>query len=89
MTWKIEFDPSALRELDKLDPQIAARVLRFLRDRVAVLENPRSLGEALKGPRLGAFWKYRVSDYRIIAHIEDDTLRILVLRIGNRREVYR
>jgi len=37
----------------------------------------------------GAFWKYRVGDYRIISNIEDGRLLILVIRIGNRREVYR
>jgi mRNA interferase RelE/StbE len=52
-------------------------------------EDPRSLGEALKGSQLGEFWKYRVGDYRIIACIEDGALRVLVLRLGNRKEVYR
>jgi mRNA interferase RelE/StbE len=47
------------------------------------------VGEALKGSKLGAFWKYRVGDYRIVASIEDDALRVLVVRVGNRREVYR
>ena len=61
----------------------------FLRDRVAGLDDPRSIGEALKGSRLGEFWKYRVGDYRIISCIEDGALRILVVKIGNRREVYR
>jgi len=89
MAWKIELDSAAERELDKLDPQAARRILTFLRDRVALLEDPRSIGEALKGSKLGAFWKYRVGDHRIIASIEDHALRILVIRIGNRREVYR
>ena len=89
MAWKIEFDPAAERELDKLDPPIARRILAFLHDRVAKLDDPRSLGEALKGSKLGAFWKYRVGDYRLIASIEDGALRILVVRIVNRREVYR
>ena len=89
MAWKIELDPAAERELDKLDPPIARRILAFLHDRVAKLDDPRSIGEALKGSKLGAFWKYRVGDYRIIASIEDGALRILVVRIGNRREVYR
>lgn len=89
MVWKIEFDPAAERELDKLDPQIARRILTFLRSRVAVLDDPRSIGEALKGSKLGEFWKYRVGDYRIISNIEDSTLQILIVRIGNRREVYR
>jgi addiction module toxin, relE/stbE family len=38
---------------------------------------------------LGAFWKYRVGYYRIISNIEDGRLLILVIRIGNCREVYR
>ena len=89
MVWKIEFDPAAARELGKVDPQVARRILSFLKDRVAHLDDPRSIGEALKGSKLGAFWKYRVSDYRIISNIEDGRLLILVIRIGNRREVYR
>ncbi len=89
MVWRVELDPAAERELDKLDPQAARRILAFLHGRVAVLDNPRSIGEALKGSKLGELWKYRVGDYRIISSIEDGALRILVVRIGNRREVYR
>ena len=89
MAWKVELDPAAERELDKLDPQIARRVLTFLHGRVAVLDDPRSIGEALKGSKLGEFWKYRVGDCRVISSIEDGALRIIVVKIGNRREVYR
>jgi len=89
MAWKIELDPGVERELSKLDPPIARRILGFLRDRLAPLDDPRSIGEALKGSKLGDFWKYRVGDYRIIANIEDNEVRILVVRIGNRREVYK
>jgi mRNA interferase RelE/StbE len=89
MAWKIEIDRAAERDLDQLDPQIARRLLLFLHKRIAVLEDPRSIGSALKGSRLGEFWKYRVGDYRIIAHIEDTFLRILVVKIGNRRDVYK
>ena len=89
MAWRIEFDPAAERELGKLDPPIARRILAFLHERVAPLDDPRSLGEALKGSRLGEFWKYRIGDYRVIAGIEDAALRILVVRLGNRRDVYR
>lgn len=89
MAWQIEFDDASKKDLAKLDKQIARRITEFLRERVAVLDDPRSIGEALKGSRLGAFWKYRVGDYRIIASIEDGALRILVVKIGNRKEVYR
>ena len=89
MAWKIEFDPAAEKELDKLDPQTIKRILKFLLERVAPLDDPRSIGEALKGSRLGSFWKYRVGDYRLISAIEDQHVKILVVKIGNRREVYR
>ena len=89
MAWRIDFDEEAIKELAKLDKPVARRITAFLRERVAPLEDPRSIGEALKGSRLGEFWKYRVGDYRIIASIEDGALRILVVRVGNRRNVYR
>ncbi len=89
MAWRIEFEDAALKELAKLDKPVAKRIVTFLRERVAVLDDPRSIGEALKGSRLGEFWKYRVGDYRIITNIEDGVMRILVLKVGNRREVYR
>ena len=89
MAWKVELSSLAQKNLDQLDKQIARRVLSFLHERIVPLDDPRSIGEALKGSRLGEFWKYRVGDYRIICSIEDDALRILVVRIGNRREVYR
>ena len=89
MAWKVEIDSTAARDLDRLDRQAARRILAFLHGRIAALDDPRSIGEALKGSKLGAFWKYRVGDYRIIADIEDSALRVLVVRVGNRREVYR
>ena len=89
MAWKVELSPEAEEDLAKLNRQVARRILAFLCDRLAKLENPRSIGEALKGPKLGKFWKYRVGDYRIIASIEDGAVRILVVRIGNRRNVYK
>jgi mRNA interferase RelE/StbE len=89
MAWKVELDRDAERDLDKLDPQIARHILKFLYERVARLEDPRSIGQALKGSKLGEFWKYRVGDYRIISSIEDAAVRVLVVEIGNRREIYR
>ena len=76
------------RQLDKLDRQVAKRILKFLNQRVRTLDNPRSIGEALRGSKLGEFWKYRVGDHRLICSIEDWRVLILVLRIGHRREVY-
>ena len=89
MGWRIEFHHQAEKELAKLDREVARKIIRFLRERVAQLEDPRSLGEALKGPELGRFWKYRMGDYRLICDIQDQRVTILVIRIGHRRDVYR
>jgi mRNA interferase RelE/StbE len=89
MAWRIEYSKDADKEIAKLDKPIAQRIIRFMGSRVAKLENPRSIGQALAGSTLGNFWKYRVGDYRIIADIQDGKLIVQVVRVGNRREVYR
>jgi mRNA interferase RelE/StbE len=89
MAWRIDLGRVALRELDRLDPQVSKRILDFLHRRLAKLSDPRSIGESLKGSKLGDFWKYRVGDYRVVADIDDGAVRILVVRIGHRRDVYR
>ncbi len=89
MTWVIKLERRAERQLKQLDKTQAQRILRFLFERVSALENPRDLGEALQGEELGSLWKYRVGDYRVISHIKEQEIEILVVRIGHRREVYR
>jgi mRNA interferase RelE/StbE len=88
MAWKIEFDPAALKELKNLDKPIEQRILKFLHERVAKLDDPRQIGASLKGT-LSGLWKYRIGDYRLICSLENDRLVVLVLRIGHRREVYK
>jgi mRNA interferase RelE/StbE len=88
LAWQIEFDESAKKELAKLDRQVARRLIDFLKNRVLNLRDPRSVGQALRGSTLGEFWKYRVDDFRIIASIQDDRMIVLVLRVGNRGDIY-
>jgi mRNA interferase RelE/StbE len=88
MTYKIEFDIAAKKELNKLDRQVAVRILKFLNDRLANADDPRSLGESLKR-RFEEYWKYRIGDYRIICIILDKIVTVVVVKIGNRREVYK
>ncbi|WP_017599564.1 type II toxin-antitoxin system RelE family toxin [Nocardiopsis lucentensis] len=89
MAWKVELHDDAKRELRKLDGQVARRILRFLNDRISGTEDPRALGDALQGNRLGDLWRYRVGDYRIIADIQDGIVTVLVLHVGHRSQVYR
>ncbi len=89
MAWRIEFSAEADRELSKLDNPQAKRILKFLQERVAKLDDPRSIGKALQGARFGEFWRYRVGVYRLICKIEDTRVVVLVLRVGHRGEIYR
>lgn len=86
--WRVEFHHAAARDLRKLGTETERRVLRYLRERIAVAGDPRRFGHALTGDRAG-LWRYRVGDYRIVAAIEDDRFTVLVVTVGHRREVYR
>lgn len=88
MAWTIDYTDTAKGQLRKLHKQTARRIVDFMDERIAGLENPHSTGKALTGP-LGGFWRYRVGDCRMISDILDGALRVLVLQVGNRREIYR
>ena len=55
MAWSIKLTEAAEKQLAKLDNQVGRRIYAFLEKRVAVLDDPRSIGEALTGTRLGEF----------------------------------
>lgn len=86
MAWKIELTENAGRTLRRLDRPDAMQIRTYLRD-LAAQEDPHSKGKALSGTLRG-YWRYRVGDYRIICDIQNDTVTVLVFRIGHRREVY-
>lgn len=88
MAWKIEFLPEATKELKKLDRTAAGRIIKTLEARIAVLDDPRTLGSALVGDHAG-YWRWRIGEYRVVARIEDERVVILVVRVAHRREVYR
>ena len=88
MAWTVDYTDTAKAQLRKLDKPMARRIVDFMDERIAGAEDPRGTGKALSGP-LGGFWRYRVGDCRVICDIQDGALRVLVVQVGNRREVYR
>ncbi|MBX3568169.1 MAG: type II toxin-antitoxin system RelE/ParE family toxin [Rhizobiaceae bacterium] len=86
MTWTIEYARSVRKSVEKLHPSERRRIREFVEGRLVGIDNPRTIGKALSGP-LATLWSYRVGDHRIICDIQDDKLVVLVLAIGNRREV--
>jgi mRNA interferase RelE/StbE len=88
LAWKIDFSDKSRKQIKKLSRNVQVDILDYLEHRVAVLDNPRSRGEALTANKAG-LWRYRVGDYRIICQIIDNKLIILVIEAGHRREVYK
>lgn len=89
MVWVYNYTETSQKQLKKLDKSVALRVLDIMDERVAKLEDPRSQGKNLVGPKLGSYWRYRVGDVRVICDIKHEVVTILVVEIGHRREVYR
>jgi len=83
--YRVEIAPAAQRELSKLPKKVQERIDERI---LALAENPRPPGsKKLEGEV--DFQRIRVGDYRIIYQVKDKELLVLVVRIGNRREVYR
>jgi mRNA interferase RelE/StbE len=55
LAWSFESYPQAENEFSKIDREGGGKIVRFLRERVAPLEDLRCLGEALKDPEFGRF----------------------------------
>ncbi|MCD4741753.1 MAG: type II toxin-antitoxin system RelE/ParE family toxin [Desulfobacteraceae bacterium] len=87
MAWKVEFEKEAQKELKKIDPQQAKRIIKYLFERIVGNEDPYRFGEALKYD-LSGLRKYRIGDYRVICHIESEKMIVLVVRIGRRKGIY-
>ncbi len=84
--WSVETTDQFDQEFKKLDRAVQRRVLGYLHD-VEGLDDPRQRGKGLTANHAGV-WRYRVGDYRILAQLIDNTLTVLALRVGHRRDVY-
>jgi mRNA interferase RelE/StbE len=84
MRYQVILSKSVQKELNRLPDEIANRIL----DRLAALEtNPRPADvKKLKGRDA---WQICVGDYRVIYEIHDRILKIIVITVGHRREIYR
>lgn len=85
--YHVDYSNAALKELKKLDPAMARMIVSWVRKNLENCDNPRIHGKALTANLVGQ-WRYRVGDYRLLAHIHDQTVTILILSIGHRSEVY-
>jgi mRNA interferase RelE/StbE len=89
MNVSVIYSDDALRQLKKLSPALAERIVLKVKDN-AIQDNPLSRAKALQGELRGRY-RYRVGDYRIIFTIgSDGTVTILtILSVKHRKDVYR
>jgi mRNA interferase RelE/StbE len=88
LAWRVEVSRTAQNQINKLDRRAQVGIIRYLRERVLTLDDPRQLGKALHGEKKG-LWRYRAGDYRIICNLEGQANSIVVLAVGHRKDVYR
>ncbi|WP_298789154.1 type II toxin-antitoxin system RelE/ParE family toxin [uncultured Marinococcus sp.] len=86
--YEVRFEKRAQKSLKKMDKHQATMLMAWINKNLVGTTNPRAHGKGLTANRAGA-WRYRVGDRRIIAHIDDEKIIILILEIGHRRDIYK
>ncbi len=81
--YEILLTERAQRDMDRLDSQTRQRLTQKLHE---YAEYPMQHAKKLSNPVIGSF-RFRVGDWRIVFDVEGD--KIVVLRVGNRRDIYR
>lgn len=87
MAYNVVYTKKAIKSLKKIDKAQQRLIIAWIEKNLIDTEDPRDLGKGLKG-NLKAYWRYRVGNYRILADIEDDEIKIIVFNIGHRKDVY-
>lgn len=86
--YSVRYEKNAKKALKKMDKHQARLILLWISKHLEGTDQPRIHGKGLVGNKSGQ-WRYRIGDFRLIANIDDDTITILVLEIGHRRDIYK
>ena len=88
MRYSVKYKKAAEKKLDKLDPFVRDRIKAWIDKNLEGCENPRHTGKALEGEWYG-YWRYRVSDYRLIAKILDAEIIIIIVNVDKCNDIYK
>jgi mRNA interferase RelE/StbE len=86
--WTIEYDPEAIKDLNKLNRSIRLEIFRYMQEGIGQADSPRNFGKPLRFDKFG-LWRYRVRDFRIICELQEARQVVLVVGVGHRKNVYR
>ncbi|NQT85923.1 type II toxin-antitoxin system RelE/ParE family toxin [bacterium] len=84
MSYTIEILRSAQKQLARIDRQYQSRIIDAIR---ALADDPRHPG--CKKLSVRPAWRIRIGSFRVIYEIDDDKLVVVVVVIGDRKNVYR
>jgi len=84
MIFQIIWSESAAKKLKKLDKTVAKRIFKKVSE---LSENPyhSDVTKIIGDP----YFRLRIGDYRVIFDIQNDMLRMLILNVGHRKNVYK
>lgn len=86
--YQFEFEKGAQKALKKMDKYQSLLIMGWIQKNLVNCTDPRQHGKGLTVNRSGE-WRYRIGDYRLIADINDETVTILMLEIGHRKNIYK
>ena len=81
---ELVYTPHAVRDIKKLDPVVQKKLEKALEK---LQTNPLGLSKKLEAFALGGY-RYRFGSYRILFDLDNAKKRIVILKVGHRREVY-
>ncbi|MGX7013271.1 type II toxin-antitoxin system RelE family toxin [Vagococcus silagei] len=86
--YSVRYEKSVIKKLKRMDKHQASLILSWISKNLEGTEFPRYHGKSLVGNK-SSMWRYRVGDYRLLADINDETITILLLEIGHRKDIYK
>ncbi|GAA4079140.1 type II toxin-antitoxin system RelE/ParE family toxin [Amphibacillus indicireducens] len=87
MKYQVVYTKKAIISLSKIDRSQQRLIVSWIEKNLINTDNPRALGKSLKAD-LKEYWRYQVGNYRILADINNDQIKIIIFNIGHRKDIY-
>lgn len=87
-SYKVDYSDTFFEDMEKLDKGTQKQIAKWIDKHLVGVDFPRSPGKYLTG-NLSGYVRFRVSNYRIIAIVDDGELVITNLHVGHRSEIYK
>lgn len=87
-SYKVDYADTFFEDMEKLDKGTQKQIAKWIDKHLVGVDFPRSPGKYLTG-NLSGYVRFRVSNYRIIAIVDEGELVITNLHVGHRSEIYK